>query len=101
MERLLITGIAGGQGRLVAKRVADDFEVSGVDRVAWEGHPHEIAVHRWISARRSSRTSSAASGRPPSSTSRFVRHFRVDPSVRHDVNVAARSGCSSTAPTTA
>ena len=35
MERLLITGIAGGQGRLVAKRLARDFAISGIDAARW------------------------------------------------------------------
>jgi len=32
-------------GRLVARRVGDHFEVVGVDRAPWEGHPGRIRVH--------------------------------------------------------
>ena len=45
MDKLLITGIAGGQGRLVASRVADAYDVVGTDRAAWEGHPKNIKVY--------------------------------------------------------
>ena len=34
MEKVLITGISGGQGRLLARRLKANFEVCGVDRVA-------------------------------------------------------------------
>ena len=57
MEKVLITGIAGGQGRLLARRLLESYEVCGVDRVAWEGHPRgRRRPTRSISARRSSRT---------------------------------------------
>jgi nucleoside-diphosphate-sugar epimerase len=46
MEKVLITGISGGQGRLLARRLLDSFEVCGVDRVAWEGRPKNVAVHQ-------------------------------------------------------
>src|SRR2546426_9541977 len=44
-EKLLITGIAGGQGRLIARRVADFFQIAGVDRQPWEGFPPNIRMH--------------------------------------------------------
>ena len=44
-EKVLITGIAGGQGRLIAQRLGATFALSGVDRVPWEDHPPEINVH--------------------------------------------------------
>jgi len=37
LEKLLITGISGGQGRLLASRIADVYEVVGTDRVPWQG----------------------------------------------------------------
>ena len=45
MEKLLITGISGGQGRLLTSRVADAYQVTGTDRVAWEGHPRNVKVY--------------------------------------------------------
>ena len=88
MERLLITGIAGGQGRLVAKRVAGDFEVRGVDRVPWEGHPSQIAVHT-MDLRKKKFEDIFRRERPTAVVHlAFVRHFRSDPMVRHEINVA-------------
>ena len=46
MEKVLVTGISGGQGRLLARRLLDSFEVCGVDRVAWEGRPKDVNVHQ-------------------------------------------------------
>ncbi len=88
MERLLITGISGGQGRLVAKRVADEFDVSGVDRTPWEGHPHRITVHT-MDLRKKKFEDIFRRERPTAVVHlAFVRHFRADPSVRHEINVA-------------
>ena len=44
-EKLLITGIAGGLGRLIARRAGDAFRISGVDRVPWEGFPANVSMH--------------------------------------------------------
>lgn len=88
MERLLITGIAGGLGRLVAKRVADGFEVSGVDRAPWEGHPTHITVHT-MDLRKKKFEDIFRRERPSAVVHlAFVRHFRADPMVRHEINVA-------------
>ena len=56
MEKVLITGIAGGQGRLLARRLRENYEVCGVDRVIWEGPLGASRSIRSTSARRSSRT---------------------------------------------
>ena len=45
MEKVLITGISGGQGRLLARRLREKYEVCGVDRVPWEGAPRGVRVH--------------------------------------------------------
>jgi len=88
MDRLLITGIAGGQGRLVARRVADDYQVSGVDRAPWEGHPSQIAVHT-MDLRKKKFEDIFRRERPAAVVHlAFVRHFRADPRVRHEINVA-------------
>ena len=87
MERLLITGITGGQGRLVAKRVAGEFDISGVDAVPWQGRPHEISMQ--VTDLRSKRVEDVFRRERPHAVVHlaFVRHFRSDPAVRHDVNV--------------
>jgi len=45
VEKVLITGISGGQGRLLTRRLREKFEVCGVDRVPWEGAPRGVRVH--------------------------------------------------------
>jgi UDP-glucose 4-epimerase len=88
VERILITGISGGQGRLVAKRVADDFAVTGVDRVPWEGHPRQVTVHT-MDLRKRKFEDIFRRERPAAVVHlAFVRHFRIDPMVRHEINVA-------------
>jgi UDP-glucose 4-epimerase len=88
MERLLITGIAGGQGRLLAKRVANEFEVSGADRTPWEGHPREITVHN-LDLRKKKFEDIFRREKPTAVVHlAFVRHFRADPQTRHEINVA-------------
>jgi UDP-glucose 4-epimerase len=87
MERLLITGIAGGQGRLVAKRVAGEFEVSGVDCVPWPGAPREITLHT-LDLRKRKFEDIFRRERPTAVVHlAFVRHFRTDPHTRHEINV--------------
>jgi len=45
MEKILITGISGGQGRLLARRLREKYTVCGVDRVPWDGAPRGVRVH--------------------------------------------------------
>jgi UDP-glucose 4-epimerase len=86
-ERLLITGIAGGQGRLIAQRVADHFHIAGVDRVPWEGAPAGIRVHE-VDLRKRKFEDVFRTERPDAVVHlAFVRHFRAEPRVRHEVNV--------------
>ena len=56
MEKVLITGIAGGQGRLLARRLLENWEVCGADWVPWEGPRGASPSTTSTSARRSSRT---------------------------------------------
>jgi nucleoside-diphosphate-sugar epimerase len=39
MKKVLITGISGGQGRLVAKRLLGRMEITGVDRIHGRARP--------------------------------------------------------------
>jgi UDP-glucose 4-epimerase len=87
MEKVLITGIAGGQGRLLARRLAENYEVCGVDRVAWEGAPRGIRVHT-VDLRKKKFEDVIRTEMPTAIVHMgFVRHFRSDAGTRHDVNV--------------
>ncbi len=86
MERLLITGITGGQGRLVAKRVAGEYAISGVDNQRWEGHARNVTFHQ--ADLRSKKVEDVFRRERPQAVVHLglVRH-RFDPELRHDVNV--------------
>lgn len=87
-ERLLITGIAGGQGRLIARRLANSFDVLGVDRVPWPGHPRYVRMHV-LDLRRRKLEDIFRTERPAAVVHlAFVRHFGAAPQVRHEVNVS-------------
>ena len=87
MEKVLITGISGGQGRLLTRRLLSDWEVSGVDRVAWEGRPQEVDVH--VVDLRKKKFEDVIRTELPTAIVHmgFIRHFRTDERTRHDVNV--------------
>ena len=87
MEKLLITGISGGQGRLVASRLADAYDVLGVDHVPWEGHPKNIRVHT-VDVLKKKFEDVFRHERPQAVVHLGqIRHFRSDPERRHEVNV--------------
>src|SRR5262245_45737727 len=87
MEKLLITGIAGGQGRLLASRVVDAYEVVGVDKVPWDGHPKNVRIHV-VDVLKKKFEDVFRQERPTAVVHLgFIRHFREDPEVRHEVNV--------------
>ena len=87
MEKVLITGIAGGQGRLLARRLRENYEVCGVDRATWEGAPRGISVHQ-VDIRKKKFEDVIRTEMPAAIIHMgFVRHFRSDPGIRHDVNV--------------
>jgi UDP-glucose 4-epimerase len=86
-EKILITGIAGGQGRLIARRLLGNYALTGVDRHPWEGHPPEIGVHV-LDLRKRKLEDIFRTERPDSVVHHaLIRHFDVDPRVRHEVNV--------------
>jgi UDP-glucose 4-epimerase len=86
-EKVLITGIAGGQGRLIARRLAATFALTGVDRVPWEGHPPSLNVHV-LDLRKRKMEDIFRTERPDTVVHHaLIRHFNVDPRVRHEVNV--------------
>ena len=86
-EKVLITGIAGGQGRLIATRLATAHPVSGVDRERWPGHPPDVALHL-LDIRKRKFEDVIRLEQPDAIVHHgFVRHFLGSPKLRHEVNV--------------
>jgi UDP-glucose 4-epimerase len=86
-ETVLITGIAGGQGRLIARRLASTFDLTGVDRSHWDGHPPGLRVHV-LDIRKRKFEDVFRTERPSAVVHlAFIRHFRADEETRHEVNV--------------
>jgi len=87
MEKVLITGIAGGVGRLLARRLVAETEVCGVDRAPWDARPDKIAMYR-VDLRKREFEDVIRTERPTALVHLgFVRDFRGDPGRRHDINV--------------
>jgi len=87
MEKVLITGISGGQGRLLTRRLLESYEVCGVDRVDWEGRPRGVQVHA-VDLRKKKFEDVIRTELPTAIVHMgFVRHFRASQRTRHDVNV--------------
>ncbi|HWP67082.1 MAG TPA: SDR family oxidoreductase [Candidatus Limnocylindria bacterium] len=86
-ERVLITGIAGSLGRLLTHRLRGRYGVLGVDRNGWPGHPADVQLHL-IDLRKRRFEDIIRTERPDTIVHyAFVRHFRGDPEIRHEVNV--------------
>jgi UDP-glucose 4-epimerase len=93
VRKLLITGISGGQGRLVAKMAirarpgGEPWEVSGVDRQKWPSAPEGVVVHQFDMRKR--RFEDVFRTDRPDAVVHlaFVRHFQSDQATRHEINV--------------
>jgi UDP-glucose 4-epimerase len=91
MKKVLITGIAGGQGQLVAQHLLTHgrgrYRVFGVDRKPWPGRPREIRLT--VADIGTRRFEDVIRRVKPDAIIHLasVRHFRVHPAVRHEVNV--------------
>jgi UDP-glucose 4-epimerase len=87
LEKLLITGISGGQGRLLASRMVDVYEVVGTDRVPWPGHPKSIRVYTADVLKK--KFEDVFRHERPHAVVHLgqIRHFRAEPERRHEVNV--------------
>ncbi len=85
--KILITGISGGQGRILAKRLLRDARVAGADLRPWPSAPREIRIHPVDL--RSKRFDKAFRVENPDAVVHmgFVRHFRSTPQLRHQVNI--------------
>jgi UDP-glucose 4-epimerase len=87
MEKVLITGISGGQGRLLTRRLKPRWDVCGVDRSAWRGAPRGVRVHK-VDLRKRKFEDVLRTERPNAVVHMgFIRHFREGQQARHDVNV--------------
>jgi UDP-glucose 4-epimerase len=65
----------------------ENFEVCGVDRVDWEGHPRGVRVHV-VDVRKKKFEDVIRTEMPTAIVHMgFIRHFRDDSTERHDVNV--------------
>ena len=87
MEKVLITGIAGGLGRLLAARLCQTHQVCGVDLDSWLNHPPGIGVRR-ADLRKRNFEDAIRTEQPDAVVHLgFIRHFRSDERERHEVNV--------------
>ncbi len=87
MEKVLIAGISGGLGRLVALHLREGFRVVGVDRMAWEGRPEDIQLARVDLRKRAFETVMQRERPRVVVHLGFVRHFRGDAAARHQTNI--------------
>ena len=87
MEKVLITGIAGGLGRLLATRLCETHRVCGVDLASWLNHPPGVDVRR-ADLRKRSFEDTIRTEQPDAIVHLgFIRHFRTDATERHDFNI--------------
>ncbi len=90
MQKVLITGIAGGQGQLVARKLLGRkgrYRVLGVDRVPWIDRPRQVSM-AIVDVRKKKLEDLIRKERPDTIVHlASVRHFSVHPAVRHEVNV--------------
>lgn len=87
MEKVLITGIAAGQGRLLALRLRDSYDVCGADSDGWEGAPRGIQFHR-VDLRKKKFEDVIRTEMPTAIVHLgTVRHFRSGEGTRPDGNV--------------
>lgn len=89
MDKLLITGIAGGQGRLVAKLAGGDFDVCGVDRDEMLPVENGSRARTYAVDLLKRKFEDVFRHERPKIVVHlaFVRHFRASLEQRHEVNV--------------
>ncbi len=87
MEKVLITGIAGGSARLLTRRLLGDWEICGVDHERFDGAPEGVRVYA-LDLRKKKFEDVIRTEEPDAVVHLgFIRHFKGDPRRRHDVNV--------------
>ena len=85
-KRVLIVGMAGGQGRLLTRRLQGEVELVGADVAPWTPPPG-VSFHR-VDLRKRAFEDVVRRERPDTVLHLgFVRHFRSGQRTRHDVNV--------------
>jgi UDP-glucose 4-epimerase len=90
MRKVLVTGIAGGQGGVVAHHLLarnGSYTVHGVDREPWAECPREIGMS--VADMRKRKLEDVIRKQRPDTIVHlaFIRHFGVHPALRHEVNV--------------
>lgn len=90
VQKVLITGVASGQGQLVARKLLRRplrYHVVGVDRSAWEGRPRGVSMA--IADLRKRKFEDIIRRERPDAIVHLasVRHFKSHPALRHEVNV--------------
>ena len=87
MQKVLITGIAGGLGRLLARRLRRSCDVIGADRERWTARLPELPFYQ-VDLRTRAFEDVFRTERPDAVVHLgFVRHFRGATQERYDVNV--------------
>lgn len=87
MQKVLVTGIAGGLGRLVARRLRRSCTVIGADREKWSARLPELPFYQ-VDLRTRAFEDVFRTERPDCVVHLgFVRHFRAGSQERYDVNV--------------
>lgn len=87
MDKVLITGISSGQGRLLARRLLEKHEVVGVDGEAWTSRPPGVPFYE-VDVRKRAFEDVLRKEQPQTVVHMgFVRHFREAAQSRYDVNV--------------
>ena len=90
MEKILVTGIAGGQGRLVARLAAGaGHDVCGVDREDMIAFDDGARVRVYVLDLLKKKYEDVFRHERPDTVIHlaFVRHFKIDPEQRHEVNL--------------
>jgi len=86
-KKVLITGIAGGQGQLLARGLADRYDVCGVDVVPLRRTIPGVRFQR-VDLRKRRFEDVVRTERPWTVVHLgFVRHYEQGEDVRHDINV--------------
>jgi UDP-glucose 4-epimerase len=90
MKKVLITGITGGQGRLVSAKLLRRprrYRVVGIDREPWKHHPEGLSFHA-VDVRKKRAEDVIRTENPDVIVHlAFIRHFGTHPALRHEVNV--------------
>lgn len=85
---MLITGISGSLGRLLAKHLLGrGHTVCGIDRAPWKNRPAAVTVYE-ADVRKTKTEDVIRKERPESIIHlAFIRHFAGSPATRHETNV--------------